>query len=119
MLDDVLTQINADSRVVRLFDPNLMPTPGQPFALRVSWPNANIAQFQAWVKKLRSSVDLVLRDLFVPPVETLRAIAQDPRVYGVVLDDVTPRRLDGLFRDSSVSSVSVGDIGFHAGRPSS
>ena len=29
VLDDVLTQINADSRVVRLFDPKLMPTPGQ------------------------------------------------------------------------------------------
>jgi hypothetical protein len=93
--------------------------PGDPFALRVSWPNANIAQFQAWVKKLRSSDDAVLQDLSVPPVETLRAIAHDPRVYGVVLDDVTPQRLDGLFRDPSVTSVSVGDIGFHAGRPSS
>ncbi|MFL6764514.1 MAG: hypothetical protein ACJ8FO_04880 [Sphingomicrobium sp.] len=29
VLDDVLTQINGDSRVVRLFDPKLMPTPGQ------------------------------------------------------------------------------------------
>ena len=28
-LQDVLAQINADSRVVRLFDPSAMPTPGQ------------------------------------------------------------------------------------------
>lgn len=29
VLDDVLSEINADSRVVRLFDPKLMPTAGQ------------------------------------------------------------------------------------------
>ena len=29
VLDDVLREIAADSRVVRLFDPKLMPTPGQ------------------------------------------------------------------------------------------
>lgn len=29
LLDDILAEINPDSRVVRLFDPSTMPTPGQ------------------------------------------------------------------------------------------
>jgi len=29
LLDDILAQLGPDSRVVRLFDPDAMPTPGQ------------------------------------------------------------------------------------------
>jgi hypothetical protein len=89
------------------------PEPGM-FARRVAWPNANVAQFQAWVKQLRTSDNGVLEDLEVPPVATLRTIAATPRISGVVLERATPKQLDGLLRDPAVQSVRLGDIGFAA-----
>jgi len=96
---------------------NTIPGPG-PFSSIVSWPNPNIAQFQAWVKTLRASDDGVLEDLQVPPVATLRRIAQTPRVYGCVLDRATPKELQGLMRDPAVKELRLGDVAFEAGRPS-
>ena len=87
------------------------------FARRVAWPNANVAQYQAWVKQLRTSDNGVLEDLEVPPVATLRTIAERPRIFGSVLERATPKQLDGLLRDPAVQSVRLGDIAFAAARP--
>jgi hypothetical protein len=92
------------------------PAPGM-FALRVAWPNANVGQFQGWVKQLRTSDNGVLKDLEVPPVATLRTIAETPKIFGCILERATPKQLDGLLRDPAVQSVRLGDIAFAAARP--
>ena len=96
----------------------LQPSGAQGFARRVAWPNSSVAQFQAWVKQLRTSDNGVLEDLQVPPVATLRSIAATPRISAVILERASPKQLGGLLRDPAVQSVSLGDIAFAAPRPS-
>jgi hypothetical protein len=91
---------------------------GFDFHQRVSWPSANLAQFQQWVKTLRSSDNGVLRDLQLPNAATLEEIARKPRVYGFVLDRASTSQLSRLLEDPTIASVQIGDIAFDVGRQS-
>jgi hypothetical protein len=94
-----------------------VPGPGAEFHRRVSWPSANLAQFQQWVKALRGNDNGVLRDLQLPDVSTLEQIARKPRVYGFALDRASPAQLRRLLKDRTIESVQIGDIAFNVGRP--
>jgi hypothetical protein len=91
---------------------------GIEFHRRVSWPSANLAQFQQWVKTLRESDDGVLYDLQLPDVSSLEQIARKPRVYGFVLDRASPAQRRRLLADRAVESVRLGDVAFDVGRQS-
>ena len=80
---------------------------------RVSWPNPGVAGFQAWVKSLRTSDDDLLDGLGLPPVRELERIAATPRIYGFVLDKVTPARLRDFAADPAVEWIAVGDVAFN------
>jgi hypothetical protein len=83
------------------------------FARRVSWPDPALAGFQDWVKQLHPSDDGLLRDLRLPPVASLRAIATTPRIYGFVLPQAPPRQLLAFLNDPAVNTVLVGDIAYN------
>ena len=86
---------------------------------RVTWPNPAIAGFQSWVKRLHESDNHVLDGIGLPSVSVLRSIAERPRIYGLVLDHATPRRLLQFLADPRVSTVRVGDIAYNLSGQSS
>jgi len=80
---------------------------------RVGWPSPAVAGFQAWVKSLRESDNEVLDGLGLPSVSGLRRIAERPRIYGLILDQASPKRLLGFLDDPQVRELRVGDIAFN------
>jgi hypothetical protein len=80
---------------------------------RVSWPNPNVAQFQAWVKKLRNGDDRLLDDLSLPPTRVLRGVAAEPRIHGFVLDRASPQRLQRFLEDPAIKGIQPGDAAFN------
>jgi len=108
-----------DDVAIYLQPPRLMPDPSEPFTRRVAWPSPNVAQFQGWVKQLRTSDNGVLDDLQVPRVAKLAAIAETPMIFGCILDRASPKQLGGLLLDPAVESVKLGDIAIAAANPSS
>jgi hypothetical protein len=82
---------------------------------RVSWPSPAVAQFQQWVKRLRSSDDRLLDGLQFPASRSLREIAADPLAFGFILEHANPKQLRGLLADPDVKSVSIGDVAFNLG----
>jgi len=112
----LLGPLTGDDVAIYLQPPDGSPEASDFFARRVAWPNPNVAQFQEWVKQLRTSDNGVLEDLRVPPVETLRTIAETPVISGCILDRASPKQLGGLLRDPAVQDVRLGDIAFAAAR---
>jgi hypothetical protein len=85
---------------------------------RVSWPNPAVAGFQAWVKRLHRSDNPVLDGLGLPPVDVLRRIAEQPKIYGFVLDQASPSQLLRFLVEPDVSTIRVGDIAYNIARQS-
>jgi hypothetical protein len=91
---------------------------GVHFDNRVSWPTPELAEFQAWVKRLRPSDDRVLDVLGLPDRERLRQLAAAPAVHGFILEQASPARLRSLLSDPAIRSLSVGDVAFKLGATS-
>ena len=79
----------------------------------VSWPaGGDLSGFVHWAGDLRAGDDGLLSTLDLPPSATLRQIARDPKVYGMVIDRATPAQLRSLLDNPAVRTVNLADIAF-------
>lgn len=84
------------------------PSNGTP----LSWPDPDPRAFVEWVGGLRDSDEDNLADIGLPDLDVLRAAADDPRIYGYVVDSATGPELDRLLDDSRVGTVRVADADY-------
>jgi hypothetical protein len=79
----------------------------------VSWPTGgDLTSFVDWAGDLRAGDDGLLATLGLPPSATLREMAHDPKIYGMIIDRATPAQLRSLLDNPAVRAVNLADIAF-------
>ena len=97
--------------------------------VKLAWPNPQIAssataaedplpladpltQFKTWANMLRDGDDENLERLNLPPADSIKRLAENPKVHGFLLERATVARLEGLLDDPGIRSVNVADVAF-------
>lgn len=76
------------------------------------WPNADLAQFQRWARQLRTHDDHNLSALGLPSSAEIKRFAREGKVYGFVLERISPARLLKLLEDPLVKGIGIEIVEF-------
>jgi hypothetical protein len=81
----------------------------------LAWTDPDVAGFRRWAAGLGQGDDANLGLLYLPGAKSIKTVAAEGRIHGLVVDTASPKELRALLADPAVASVRLAEVTYDLG----